>query len=351
MTACRRKICANVATIAFAAMTMVPSTASAVREGETAMSAPTLEFLNAPAADAPLVDVPRLAIGIGGRMHQAVVDTGSTGVVLSASGIPDIDHLPSQGPGTITYSSSGRIMLGRWVVTPIVIAGRRGRIVTRPIPILAVDAIACTATARRCTPEAHPTHVAMLGIGFGREHDRQPGGTPERNPLLNVAAPAGLPRSYVLSRRGIRVGATRDGFVTVELARDSADRDWSAPAACIAVERTTPACGTILVDTGVTGMFLTVPADRLPDGSDGRTVPPATSITIDLAPATPGGIAYTIRADDPHDAASPSAIVLAGVGKRAPFVNTGAHFLNRFDYLYDADAGLVGYRPRESGLP
>ena len=29
---------------------------------------------------------------------------------------------------------------------------------------------------------------------------------------------------------------------------------------------------------------------------------------------------------------------------RAPFVNTSLHFLNGFDYLYDADGGLVGFR-------
>jgi hypothetical protein len=29
---------------------------------------------------------------------------------------------------------------------------------------------------------------------------------------------------------------------------------------------------------------------------------------------------------------------------RAPFVNTSLHFLNGFDYLYDADGGFVGFR-------
>jgi hypothetical protein len=29
---------------------------------------------------------------------------------------------------------------------------------------------------------------------------------------------------------------------------------------------------------------------------------------------------------------------------RPPFVNTSVHFLNGFDYLYDADGGFVGFR-------
>ena len=49
------------------------------------------------------------------------MDTGSTGIVVSADKIPNIDRLPSLGPGRLTYSSSGRIMIGRWVVTPVTI--------------------------------------------------------------------------------------------------------------------------------------------------------------------------------------------------------------------------------------
>jgi hypothetical protein len=53
-----------------------------------------------------------------------VMDTGSTGIVVSADKIPRIDTLPSLGPGTLTYSSSGRVMMGQWVITPVTIRGR-----------------------------------------------------------------------------------------------------------------------------------------------------------------------------------------------------------------------------------
>lgn len=312
-------------------------------EGTAGAEEPMLTFLD---RGSPLIDVPRLAIGIGGVMREAVVDTGSTGVVVSAAAIPGIDRLASLGPGVITYSSSGRIMKGRWVVTPIVVAGQTGRVVTRPMPILAVDSIDCMPNARRCIPERHPLHVAMLGIGFGREHDRQPGGTPDRNPLLQVAQPAGLPRSYVITRSGIGLGGSDAGFATVRLSWDAGHRDWSAPPACITIGHGEPACGTALVDTGITGMFLTVPPDRLPAGGDGRTLANGTALAIDLAPGSRGqGTHYILNAGDTRDGAAPSSITLAGIGKRPPFVNTGVRLLDRFDYLYDADAGLVGYRP------
>ena len=160
----------------------------------TAVAAPAptngafLRFLNAPVGGAPLNEPPRLAMSFGGQSHTAVLDTGSTGVVVSASSIPGVDRLRSLGPGKLTYSSSGRIMIGTWVVTAVRIAGASGAVETDPIPVLAVTTIRCTAKARRCVATDRPTGVAMLGIGFEREHDGQTQSTPDRNPLLHVQA-------------------------------------------------------------------------------------------------------------------------------------------------------------------
>src|SRR5262249_51424298 len=74
-----------------------------------------LPYVNAPGPSAS----PLLRVSFGGRSYAAVMDTGSTGVVVSADKIPNIATLQSLRPGQLTYSSSGRIMIGRWVVTPI----------------------------------------------------------------------------------------------------------------------------------------------------------------------------------------------------------------------------------------
>lgn len=320
-----------------------------VSRASAATPAPVeLVFLNAPAPGKPLVEVPRLAVGVGsGPRRAAIVDTGSTGVLLSATAIPDLDRLPQLGPGILTYSSSGRIMRGHWVLAPLTIAGLTGRVATRPMPVLAVEAIDCTPAARHCTPEHRPSHVAMLGIGFGRAHDGQPGASSARNPMLNLAIPTGLPRAFVIDRRAMHLGATPNGFSLVALRRTPGGVDWAAPPACIALNGGAPACGTVLIDTGLTGMFLTVPPDRLP-ASDRLTLTPGTLIAIDLAPGQPGpGLRFAVRAGVPADPAAPAMVTLAGLGRRPPFVNTGVHFLNRFSYRYDADAGTVGYRPVE----
>jgi hypothetical protein len=39
-----------------------------------------------------------------------------------------------------------------------------------------------------------------------------------------------------------------------------------------------------------------------------------------------------------------SGVTLVGRGDRPTFVNTGVHLFNVFDYLFDADRGIVGYR-------
>src|SRR5262249_58835243 len=93
-----------------------------------------LAYLNAPARGGELTRPPRLRISFGGRSYAVVMDTGSTGIVVSADKIPNIDRLQSLGPGQLTYSSSRRIMIGRWVVTPVTVMGRHGAgITTAPI--------------------------------------------------------------------------------------------------------------------------------------------------------------------------------------------------------------------------
>jgi hypothetical protein len=104
-----------------------------------------LSYFNAPGPEDDIASVPHLRISLGGRSYGVVMDTGSTGVVVSADKIPDIERLPTLGPGKLTYSSSGRIMIGRWIVTPVTVTGANGASVTTvPIPVLAVTRVECT---------------------------------------------------------------------------------------------------------------------------------------------------------------------------------------------------------------
>ncbi|WP_244491518.1 hypothetical protein [Bosea sp. Root381] len=320
-----------------------------------------LRFLNAGAPGAPRSIPPMLAMSFGGAPVHAVMDTGSTGIVVAAASIPGIDALIQIGPGTLTYSSSGRIMRGRWVATPVTIGGAGdARVVTKPLPVLAVERIDCADNARDCTPSDAPRNVAMIGIGFARESDHQGQSTPDKNPFLNLPGmgsmdtPGTARRGYVVTREGVHVGLTsantRGTFGFVKLGKAADGKDWAPLPACVALDGTDPACGTALIDTGVSVMYLTVPADReagrtVSASPGGMTLAPGTKLSIRFGAegeAQPPG--YGFAAADAGDPATPGRIVLVGGKNRPTFVNTSVHALNVFDYLFDADGGYVGFR-------
>jgi hypothetical protein len=243
-----RRLAATVAALAGLALGALSAAAASPSPYGGYEQGAFLAYLNAPASGGDLTAPPRLRISFGARSYDAVMDTGSTGIVVSADKIPNVDRLPSLGPGRLTYSSSGRIMIGRWVVTPLTIMGRNGASVTvAPIAVLAVDRVECTAKARRCTPREGPRGISMLGIGFARRHDHQEQSGPSKNPFLNVAAVNGakaerLRRGYLVTRQGVFVGLTatntQGDFTYVKLER--ADEDWAPTPVCISVNGATP---------------------------------------------------------------------------------------------------------------
>jgi hypothetical protein len=320
-----------------------------------------LPYVNAPGPHDDITMLPRLRISFGRRSYGAVMDTGSTGVVVSADKIPNIDSLQSLGPGQLTYSSSGRIMIGQWLVTPMTITGGNGtRVTTAPIPVLAVTRVECTPHARRCTPNEAPHRISMIGIGFGRRGDHQAQSGPDKNPFLNVTNLNGdgpnverWRRGYIVTRRGVHIGLTaantQGDFSYVKLAPAADGRGWASTPACISVNGAKPAaCGRVLIDTGVTTMYLTVPesqtaADiRIMKGR-AATLVDGTKLMISIPAEDSPQALYAFTLGDEINPLAPAHLNLVDRA-RAPFVNTGLKFLNGFDYLFDADGGFVGFR-------
>lgn len=323
-----------------------------------------LSYANTPGEHQNITHSPKLRVSFGERPFEMVMDTGSTGILVSAREIPNIDALPDLGPGKLTYTSSGRVMIGRWVTTPMTIIGGNGASIrTAPMPVLAITRIECLSSARRCTPADDPRGVSMMGVGFGREHDRQTQSGPDKNPFLNVAHIAGpgragedahgMRRGYIVTRRGVHVGLTdantRGAFGIVSLKRMPSGIDWTETPACIAInDGTPPTCGTMLVDTGITTMFLTVPEAQA--GSAVRrglnrslTLAPGSKVTVSAGGADTPQASYSFAVGDRRNPLAPDRLTFIPKDRSA-FVNTGVHFLNGFDYLYDADGGRVGFR-------
>jgi hypothetical protein len=307
-----------------------------------------LRFLNA--RDDGITEPPRIGLSFGERTHRAVLDSGSTGIVVAASLIPNVDQLQSLGDARLTYTSSGRIMLGRWVVTPVSLVGEHDtRVSTDPMPVIAVTQVRCLEHARDCEPNDAPRDIAMVGVGFGREGDRQSQSTPDKNPLLRIAWDTSAQRrGYILTATGVHIGLTRantqPGFSFIKLARQKRHDDWTGIPACIVLDgRTPPACGSMLVDTGVSAMFMTVPPAQADDARD--SLPDGTDVSIRVGTADHSSELYRFTVGG-GSALAPRGIHLR-VSPQRTFVNTSVHLLNGFDLLYDADGGYAGFRQRQ----
>ncbi|GLK74206.1 hypothetical protein ACFSKM_18240 [Ancylobacter dichloromethanicus] len=311
-----------------------------------------LSYLNA--APGEIGAVPRLGLSFGGEPLRAELDSGSTGIVVAAEFVPGFEAMPSQGPARLTYTSSGRVMLGQWVVTPVTLSGREGAsVTTEPLPVLVVTEVQCLGHARDCRPTTQPRNIAMIGVGFAREGDSQSQSTPDKNPLLHVTGGDGRRRQgYILSPEGVHVGLTaantRGAFRYLKLVRRPDGADWAPLPGCIALGGSTlPACGTVLIDTGVSVMYMTVPAAQAPSvqgtAAEG-TLPPGTQVAISVGEEGSAFPLYSFAAGDGSPLA-PDAIHLRVADDRV-FVNTSYHLLNGFDMLFDGEGGYVGFRPR-----
>lgn len=301
-----------------------------------------------------LAHVPKLRIAFGDSssgLHSIVMDTGSTGIVVSADRIPHFDQLPVT-PGRLTYSSSGRIMIGVWVTVPVTIAGENGAsVTTTSIPVLAVTRIECLPDARECEPGDEPRGIAMMGIGFDRESDGQAQSTPRNNPFLNVTSEQPMRHGYIVTRNGVHIGLTSANtqrqFSYVKLAPNpNVEHEWMSASVCMTINHKPPAaCGISLVDTGVTAMFLTLPPAML-EGA--KTLSSGTTLSLSFPGADNAANAaqYELTVGGEATPLTPTSIHL-NTTRPTPFVNTGVHFLNGFDVLYDADGGFIAYRPVE----
>jgi hypothetical protein len=160
-------------------------------------------------------------------------------------------------------------------------------------------------------------------------------------------------RGYIVTRRGVYLGLTagntRGDFSFVQLGRMPDGIDWLQAPACISVNDGKPAaCGAMLVDTGITTMFLTVP-EQAASGAVKRgrnrslTLAAGTRLTISTASADAPQATYSFAVGAGRNPLAPDRITFIR-RSGTPFVNTGVHFLNGFDYLFDDEGGRVGFR-------
>lgn len=332
------------------------------------------------AGQAPFDAPPTVSLRLDGPLGAyapppVVMDTGSTGVVISAADLPDwtADKARAYPRGWEFLSSSKRLWGGYWVPTSVAFVDAGGAELARAqVPILVVDiehkcpGYDVTTSPGTCAePKATinmPKGIAYMGVGFGREGNGQTQGTPQKNPLLNLAAIDGRPiapgtyrRGYVVTRDGVHVGLTpantgRFQFVKLGQQGPNGPMDWPQAPMQVAAGGLPRQAGALLIDTGIPTMYLGVadPAalqtqtqtnnnDKAQSTvlADGQTV----TITVPTQPVTT--LAFTTGQGD---AIAPTQVLVNSPMPTA-FVNTGRHALRRVDVLFDADGGWFGLRP------
>ncbi|MCW5736540.1 MAG: hypothetical protein KIS73_20605 [Enhydrobacter sp.] len=287
----------------------------------------------------------------GSEPRRFGMDTGSTGIVVSSEhyvpGPNDVDD----GPGQLTYNSSGRVLHGtRWTTDVEIMHGRERPAATARVQVLRVERITCLHDARDCEPRERPRGVSYMGIGFGRNAAQGTAPTVQRNPFIALTALAsGVPApsvrpGYILTRDGLHLGMTPEltrhfAFVKLTPKRTvSGVPDWEGAPLTVSVDGVT-GTGTSLMDTGINYMFLSPPAGTAL--SRGQRVPDGTRIAIWLPGQAPPNARYSVTVGDRSNPMNPAKVEV--VHDPGVFVNTGRMFLQGFDYLYDAAGGYVGY--------
>jgi hypothetical protein len=346
-------------------------------------------FANPSKGPNAFTDPPKLSFlvqapdGGASRQFTMIMDTGTNGVVISASDLPGYTAVGNP-QGWEFLSSSKLLWVGHWIPRELVFLDASGnQLATATVPVLAVETQytcpgwselanqpACADSQKTVTM---PAGIAYMGVGFGREHDGQPQGTPDKNPLLNLTAIDGegirlgtYRAGYIITPNGVHVGlsaANSRGFAWLKLHGRSLDkrgnpvsddpRDWPQASMAVSVNGGASQSGSVLIDTGIAQMYLTVShPSQLPTqsvrnpslkGAAATGLASGAEVTVSFPGVNRPVAQYSFTVGDTANEAAPS-VVLVTHGDMPAFVNTGRHLLRAYEVAFDADGGWFGFR-------
>jgi hypothetical protein len=299
----------------------------------------------------------QLTVSIAGGADKTVeVDTGSRGLVVARTAIGSQASDTGQ-QGWVEYTSNGLILSGEYFLAPIRFHTTGSTVDTIPVRVLGVESSSCDSNYPQCTPETDISHVGLLGVGYGNVAKTSDTPTTEVNPFLELQAmqDGTARRGYVLTRNAIRLGLTASdeaSFRQVALPKSTGPAagpaglagSWGAAPGCFALpdNGNQTYCGTILVDTGIGTMIVGLdPAQRPPTMQD--TIPNGTRINIGIPTFDNPALGYSVTTGAIDNPLAPQGNPAARWAQSGPFLNTGRHLLAGYDYLFDADAGHIGF--------
>jgi hypothetical protein len=300
--------------------------------------------------------------------HNPPMDTGSTGLIISAIdlGYTDEGQLQEYKKGTEYLSSSRCYYEGYWVPTKVTFPDGN---VSAEVNILAVTLSGICSKFNNATGICDelsdentngrsgklPQGICYMGVGFGRLSTQQPGGTADKNPLLNIVetndgttiSSSKIRQGYVIMETGVWVGLTKSNtreFNFVKLSPHPKAQatgllgEWNGTSAFIDYHDNLNMQGTALFDTGISQSYLSGPAFQ-----DPHRLAAGDRYTIKIGDQADTPIeTLDMTVDDFANPITPSYVKVSR--RDSAFVNTGRFFYRSFDLLLDAKEGWLGLR-------
>jgi autotransporter-associated beta strand protein len=327
-------------------------------------SLPTISFAGGSMSPTNPATV-NLAIGGASSTTPFVMDTGSTGIVVSSDYFTPGPNSVYVGKGSQTYTSSGVVDNGSFYLTNVVIYNGSTPLATARVTVLDVTSQTCLPGYSNCTPNSDPTKIAYMGVGFdrGTSSTQPPAPYNNTNPFINIVSLAsGQPVSslapgYMITNSGVTLGlssSTTNGFAFVKLLPDTTNSPPQPAPAWLQAPVTISiggkqSSGVILPDTGIDYAYLTPPPGQSYTTTSTNCKTSACLVsgyTLQVflpGQTTPQPAFYTFTTGAPGNALQPNSVSLNGANSTA-FLNTGREFYAGFDYVYDPVDGYVGYR-------
>jgi hypothetical protein len=302
----------------------------------------------------------------GGAWHTGIeLDTGSLGLTIGRSSLGPQAIGPGQ-PGSREYHPSGLKVIGNYWLAPVSVAIPGSRwtpdtvATTVPVEVFAISKVECGSDVKTCKPPADQEKAiasfGLMGIGFDR------GGAPPSNNVflqLEDVVYGRMSPGYIFSPDQVSIGLddadTREPFQYVGLdPNHQPDGDWLGLEGCFRFPAVSQKfCGSMLLDTGIDSMIFALAKASRPtavvDPSNPALVKPGTAVDISAPTTKPLALSYgfTYQPESPR-LIVPKQIEWAAAPATAPYVffNIGRTPLSRFDYLYDARCGQVGFFDR-----
>ncbi|KDQ16772.1 hypothetical protein BOTBODRAFT_30676 [Botryobasidium botryosum FD-172 SS1] len=292
----------------------------------------------------------------GGPVKSFRVDTGSEGILMASRFIGK-DYQATGENFCLEYTSSKNYYCGQWVFTTVTLSSSRASGALKATTALMRVRMAEEFRPGGGAPITDPSKINVLMMGVGFDRDTSSGQTDpagnlipnDINPFLRLTEMASgtMTPGFILTPQSIILGITAAnsaGFDFVDL--QSSGTEWVAPYVTIAVPSAaiTIYGAELLIDTGLDYSIVQAPQNVQPpcaSNANGACRVANGQKFVLTIPGLPKPL-YTFRTGG-RDAPQ-SVSWRHNLHNGEPFINTGMYALREFDYLYDAQAGRLGFQ-------